>query len=315
MEEHKEAVGAEAKEPKRKSRRLAEKKGATDVPDEEAAGKTNNHIIILSSCKLCLNQQPLSAIRSSNDHDLDFRHPSLNKSGGGAMEEFGQESNLAAAAAAASTKKVGRPKKMAGPEVFKDPAAAAARKKNDDVDGADEEAEEVAASGEEGDDEEGAGRKKMEIVADNNNGTDDDDDNKDGNAAVRAYIAAGAQDRPSEQVLGSFEQHPYASMLMAEEMTGFADQNKQEIHDSLIDSDFDVRKQAQIDFVKFAKSFGPNPEELIDIHQRYYSGCGDPKAVLQTCGVCGMTGFASEIACSSYPLDRSFMSSPLRLKP
>ena len=137
MEEHKEAVGAEAKEPKRKSRRLAEKKGATDVPDEEAAGKTNNHIIILSSCKLCLNQQPLSAIRSSNDHDLDFRHPSLNKSGGGAMEEFGQESNLAAAAAAASKKKPGRPKKMAGPEVFKDPAAAAARKKYDDDDGGD----------------------------------------------------------------------------------------------------------------------------------------------------------------------------------
>ena len=105
-------------------------------------------------------------------------------------------------------------------------------------------------------------------------------------------------------------------MLMAEEMTGFADRNKQEIHDKLIDFDFDVRKQAEIDFVQFGKSFGPNAEELNDIHdERYYSGCGDPKAVLQTCGVCGMTGFASELACSSYPLDGSFMSSPLRLKP
>ena len=113
MEERKEA-GAEAKQPKRKSRRLAEmKEGATDVPDEEAAGKTNNHRIILSSCKLCLNQQPLSAIRSSND-DLDFRHPSLNKSGGGAMEEFGQESNLAAAEAAASKKKPGPKKREKG---------------------------------------------------------------------------------------------------------------------------------------------------------------------------------------------------------
>ena len=61
-------------------------------------------------------------------------------------------------------------------------------------------------------------------------------------------------------------------MLMAEDMTGFSDQCKQQIHDDMRHPDIEIRTNAEEDFTHFARTFlGPDPSEQSDVRNLYYS--------------------------------------------
>ena len=102
---------------------------------------------------------------------------------------------------------------------------------------------------------------------------------------------------------------------MAEEATGFDEQEKQKIQDDMIDRNEEVRAQAEEKFMKFGRTFGPSPVDLNTMHKRYYDEGGFHHQLLQTCGVCGSKDFQQHLRCKIFPLDDSFMIGrrPIRL--
>jgi hypothetical protein len=117
------------------------------------------------------------------------------------------------------------------------------------------EEEDQGDKGDEGDEGDGGGGvKAMETVY-------ADDDNADGNAAVRAYVKSGMRGPPPQEVLDRFEFDADAAILMAEEMTGYSDQDKQQIHDDMIHPSKYVRKQAAPKTVQdFRPHIRPRPQ-------------------------------------------------------
>jgi hypothetical protein len=139
--------------------------------------------------------------------------------------------------------------------------------------------------------------------------------NDDGNAVVRRHVAKNAHERPSPAVFSRFEHDPYASILLCEEMTGFAECDKQRIHDNMIHPDKNLRKEAEKDFAHFGKTFGPEPHDLNRIWKEFYDEGGHHHTHLQSCGVCGRKDFNDKLNCHLYPIDKDFMETPLRLNP
>ena len=158
----------------------------------------------------------------------------------------------------------------------------------------------------------GGGDGDGDDLSDNDDAGDDGDD---GNGVVRRYQARGATSRPSKKVLARFEFDPFAAILMAEEQTGFADQDKQRIHDHMTDPDIELRTKAEKDFEELGQTFGPDPVDMNRMHKEYYERGADHHLLLQTCSVCGKKDFQDKLHCNIYPIDANFKHSPLRLTP